>query len=271
MPKRTCSIDGCEKNVVARGWCTQHYQRWKNHGDPNTNMARVRGTCSIADCEKPSAAHNLCALHYQRWQRHGDPLMVIDRSAGTCSFDDCDRKHYANDLCHSHWKQVNRGDELAPLGGLAIPFEERLWSRVTKTESCWLWTGGVTDDGYGYFDHNGRRWSAHRYFYTRFIGEIPDGLEIDHRCFVPNCVNPEHLRLANRKQQNEYRKGAQKHSNTGVRGVYIRKGNRLKKYATLVGHNGKKFTAGTFYTIEEATEAVRALRAELYTHNNPYS
>lgn len=39
MPKGTdppiaCSIEGCEKAVLARGWCASHYHRWKRHGDP---------------------------------------------------------------------------------------------------------------------------------------------------------------------------------------------------------------------------------------------
>lgn len=29
-----CAIDGCERRVVARGWCTAHYQRWRKHSDP---------------------------------------------------------------------------------------------------------------------------------------------------------------------------------------------------------------------------------------------
>lgn len=31
---RVCAIDGCRKSIVARGWCSQHYQRWKSNGDP---------------------------------------------------------------------------------------------------------------------------------------------------------------------------------------------------------------------------------------------
>lgn len=34
MANRTCSIDGCEKKLAARGWCNAHYLRWRNHGDP---------------------------------------------------------------------------------------------------------------------------------------------------------------------------------------------------------------------------------------------
>jgi hypothetical protein len=29
-----CSIEGCEKPVQARGWCSAHWARWKRHGDP---------------------------------------------------------------------------------------------------------------------------------------------------------------------------------------------------------------------------------------------
>lgn len=32
--KALCSIDGCGGRVLARGWCSKHYQRWSNHGDP---------------------------------------------------------------------------------------------------------------------------------------------------------------------------------------------------------------------------------------------
>ena len=31
----TCSVDGCEKKVDARGWCSQHYQRWYFYRDVN--------------------------------------------------------------------------------------------------------------------------------------------------------------------------------------------------------------------------------------------
>ena len=34
MPNATCSIDGCEKPVHARGWCRNHYMNWHRCGNP---------------------------------------------------------------------------------------------------------------------------------------------------------------------------------------------------------------------------------------------
>jgi len=31
---KECSINGCTANVLARGWCSKHYQRWWAYGDP---------------------------------------------------------------------------------------------------------------------------------------------------------------------------------------------------------------------------------------------
>ena len=31
-----CTIEGCGKASVARGWCAKHYRRWKKHGNPDT-------------------------------------------------------------------------------------------------------------------------------------------------------------------------------------------------------------------------------------------
>lgn len=275
MSKRTCDFDGCDNKVVARGWCTKHYQRWSKYGDPAITRPRVRGTCTIQDCEKPAYGHGYCNLHWQRWRKHGDPEYV--RPKRFCSIEGCDRSHYAKGYCASHWKQQFRGEPVRELTGIAIPFEERLWARIDKSGpefanlgNCWLWTGYVNPDGYGKLRADGLMQSAHRYVFQMFNGQLDDGVEVDHVCFVTNCVNPKHLRRANRKQQNEYRQGPQKHSKTGVRGVYKTK-NRFKKFGGVVGHNGKSVHVGYFHTLEEAREAVRAKRAELYSHDNPNS
>lgn len=69
---------------------------------------------------------------------------------------------------------------------------DRFWSLIESRESCWLWRHPLKT-GYGQFTADGRKVSAHRFAYEAFIGSIPEGMQIDHLCRVPRCVNPQHL------------------------------------------------------------------------------
>lgn len=57
---------------------------------------------------------------------------------------------------------------------------------------CWIWQLAVRK-GYGTMSDDGYTRSAHRVYYKRAKGAIPDGYEVDHLCHVTKCVNPEHL------------------------------------------------------------------------------
>ena len=70
--------------------------------------------------------------------------------------------------------------------------EKRLFDKVLKTETCWLWKGS-TLLGYGIIGVNGKLQRVHRIYYELHKGEIPNGLVLDHLCRVRNCVNPDHL------------------------------------------------------------------------------
>ena len=69
--------------------------------------------------------------------------------------------------------------------------EERFWSKVEKTDSCWNWKGGKTSAGYGVFRIGKHKTTAHRFAFG--IHRIPKGLQIDHLCRNRSCVNPDHL------------------------------------------------------------------------------
>lgn len=65
---------------------------------------------------------------------------------------------------------------------------------VTMSPSgCWLWGGNTTKGGYGTFTVAGRTHPAHRWLYEQTYGLIPEGLECDHLCRNPPCVNPDHI------------------------------------------------------------------------------
>lgn len=91
MAEKVCAVDGCEKGVLARGWCTMHYNRWKKHGDPLTVL--------------PS----------------GRPFTEGRRTnPENCTEDGCDRAAVAKGLCQRHWKVAHRNEN-----GDAVRAKER--------------------------------------------------------------------------------------------------------------------------------------------------
>jgi hypothetical protein len=58
---------------------------------------------------------------------------------------------------------------------------------------CWIWQGAKDWDGYGLLKRGGVSGGAHRWYYTKLVGPIPEGLTLDHLCYVRDCVNPAHL------------------------------------------------------------------------------
>jgi hypothetical protein len=61
---------------------------------------------------------------------------------------------------------------------------------------CWNWAAGKNSTGYGLFTptHN-KKQSSHRWAYERYVGKIPMGILVRHRCDNPPCCNPDHLVL----------------------------------------------------------------------------
>ena len=119
--------------------------------------------CVIAGCEKPSKTRaGYCGMHNERVRRNGDPNVVL----------------------------VIR----EPV--------ERFWSKVDKTETCWLWIGQLTHDGYGIFGVKDDRMGAHRWAWRIAGRELPVGMHLDHLCRVRNCVRVDHLEAVTPAENN---------------------------------------------------------------------
>ena len=88
-------------------------------------------------------------------------------------------------------------------------YERRFLGELERFESfvervpfsgCWIWLAAVDEPPrlpYGKFWINdlSRSIAAHRAAWLLFVGQIPDGKLVLHRCDVPCCVNPAHLFL----------------------------------------------------------------------------
>jgi hypothetical protein len=65
---------------------------------------------------------------------------------------------------------------------------------VDTQTGCWVWQRWLNHGGYGMgWDGEGRCLLAHRVYYERHVGPIPEGLVLDHLCRNRCCVNPQHL------------------------------------------------------------------------------
>jgi len=72
---------------------------------------------------------------------------------------------------------------------------ERFISKVATLNQtgCWLWNGYIEKNGYGRIFSGGKMRWAHIVSYELFVGDIPEGEELDHLCRNHSCVNPSHL------------------------------------------------------------------------------
>ena len=75
---------------------------------------------------------------------------------------------------------------------------------AVNAAGCWEWQAQRTH-GYGRFWCDNKLHQAHRVIWGWYYGDIPAGMELNHTCNNPGCVNPAHLELVEHKDNIAYR------------------------------------------------------------------
>lgn len=99
MTKRTCSVDGCKSDILAREMCSKHYTRFMKHGDPHyVARVKVRGLCEVEACGREVYCKKLCSRHY-------DAQVRARRRQILCVVEGCSEGQLSKGMCKRHYSK----------------------------------------------------------------------------------------------------------------------------------------------------------------------
>lgn len=190
---KTCTVDGCDNLLRARGYCATHWARWRKYGTTELPTQPTHDECTVDGCgSKPRSKHSpYCEMHYYRIRRNGSTATVKPRVKGDCVVDGCDRAAERVDgYCRMHYLRLTRrGDLRFEMRGAQHPkwtgeaaTSGAAHGRIKATRGSarsWACTDCARPAAHWSYDHADpeERYDPDKGYYS---------LEVDH--YFPRCV-----------------------------------------------------------------------------------
>src|SRR6476661_7441865 len=118
MIEHTCVGPDCDRHGGDFGYCSAHYQQWKQGKDLTPLRAYTKGwvsrVCSVSGCGRPHKARGLCKVHCDHLKKYGEVREIKPYGQNlVCGIAGCGKPHYAKLRCAQH---LNYGYNLARFG-----------------------------------------------------------------------------------------------------------------------------------------------------------
>lgn len=180
--KKLCSVEGCQKHMVAQGLCHTHYCSARKDGTITINRPdKINGgKCSVDGCDKIAISRGCCQAHYEKVKKYGNPLASYVRISGSgtkCSVEGCSNSVVSRGYCAKHYVRFRKYGNTETIGGKRAKWTEKI----------------INDKGYVLLpikdhpnsrkgSHNGGRIPEHRYVMSQFLGRpLFDNENIHHK------------------------------------------------------------------------------------------
>jgi HNH endonuclease len=150
-----------------------------------------------------------------------------------------------------------------------VPLIDRFFRHVGRTteQGCILWTGRKSS-GYGYISRGSVGEGvvgAHCFSYEYFIGPVPDGMEVCHRCDVRACVRPVHLFAGTRADNLADMRAKMRHNFGAKNGNTSLTDEKVVEILTALANGEKQIRIAERFQISKTRVSCIALR-KAWTH-----
>ena len=222
--------DGSLVLIASRDWATESSKKYGDGFGHYTARASESLLVSDTKCKRPTLGRRRC---WRPTRSSASSRRAARRSArSTSSASLATRSTRSPTACRGSWRSAwpptrprSAGLEAAGsarveparrarrrTGTVQLPvvnflderLPQRFWDKVTPCpmSGCWLWVAGWTGaqkapstcrGDYGVFRWHGDVVNTHILSYEVFVGVVPDGMQVDHKCRVRCCCRPDHL------------------------------------------------------------------------------